>query len=55
MAFSLLPGPILGFSFAFDPGTCNPNFSEANFIALILLASGSLAGIAYCLKQAFQK
>lgn len=34
LAGGLVPGPILGFTFAFNPGTCNPNFSDVNFFAL---------------------
>jgi len=52
LAMSLAPGPLLGFSFAFDPGVCNPSFSELNFLGLIAFATVTSGAMLWCLKKA---
>ena len=48
MAVGLAFGPLIGFGLAFDPGTCNPNFSDVNFVLLITLGTMASFGVAYC-------
>lgn len=53
LAVSISPGPLLGFSFAFNPGTCNSSFTDVNFMALLAFGIVTSAGSLYCLKRAF--
>jgi len=48
MAVGLAFGPLIGFGLAFDSGTCNPNFSDVNFVLLITLGTMTSFGVAYC-------
>lgn len=52
LAVSFLPGPAMGFAFAFNPGTCNQNFSDLNFVLLLLFGSATALGSLYCMKRA---